>query len=146
VESIKEKLRAWLPRDPRYCQIAVLSSLLIYGIGWLSFDVGWPQVAILLSTILITQYLCGKVARLPTFDPRSPLISGLSLCLLLRTNNVLLMIVAAVITITSKFVLKWNNKHIFNPTNFGIVVLIALTGEVWVSPAQWGSKLFISPL
>lgn len=51
------------------------------------------------------------------------------------------MIVAAVITIASKFVFKWNNKHIFNPTNFGIVVLIALTNEVWVSPAQWGSKL-----
>ncbi|MBM2805722.1 MAG: hypothetical protein HW419_3615 [Deltaproteobacteria bacterium] len=48
-KSIKEKLRAWLPGDPRYYQIAVLSSPLIYGIGWLSFDIGWPQVAIALK-------------------------------------------------------------------------------------------------
>ena len=46
------------------------------------------------------------------------------------------------ITIASKFILKWNRKHIFNPTNFGIVAMIALSGEVWVSPAQWGSKLY----
>lgn len=93
-------------RDPRHYQIAVLASLLIYGMGWLGFGVGWPQVAILLSTVLATQYLCGKFAGLPAFDPRSPLISGLSLCLLLRTNSAPLMIVAALITIASKFVLK----------------------------------------
>ena len=122
----------------------MLSGLLIYGVGWLSFDVGWEQIAILLATVLASQYLCGKTAGLPTFDPRSPLISGLSLCLLLRANSPLLMIVTAVITIASKFILKWNHKHIFNPTNFGIVVMIALTGDVWVSPAQWGSKLYFA--
>ena len=130
--------------DPRHYQIAVLSGLLIYGVGWLSFDVGWEQIAILLATVLASQYLCGKFAGLPAFDPRSPLISGLSLCLLLRANSALLIIVTAVITIASKFILKWNHKHIFNPTNFGIVVMIALTGDVWVSPAQWGSKLYFA--
>jgi Na+-transporting NADH:ubiquinone oxidoreductase subunit NqrB len=132
------------PRDPRYYQIAVLTALLIYGIVWLGFDVGWSQVATLLGTVLITQFILGKIAALPNFDPRSPLISGLSLCLLLRTNGSLLMLAAAIVTIASKFALKWRGKHIFNPTNFGIVVMIALTGEVWVSPGQWGSKLYFS--
>jgi Na+-translocating ferredoxin:NAD+ oxidoreductase RnfD subunit len=133
-----------LPRDPRYYQIAVLSALLIYGMGWLGFDVDWPQVAILLGTVLLTQYVRGKAAGLPAFDPRSPLISGLSLCLLLRTNSPILMVAAAVITIGSKFVLKRLGKHIFNPTNFGIVLMLVLTGDVWVSPAQWGSKLYFA--
>jgi len=137
LSRIKESLR----RDPRYYQIVVLSALLIYGMGWLGFDVDWPQVAILLGTVLATQWLCGKIVGLPALDPRSPLISGLSLCLLLRTNSPILMAAAAVITIGSKFVLKRHGKHIFNPTNFGIVLMLLLTGEVWVSPAQWGSKL-----
>ena len=132
------------PSDPRHYQIAVLASLLVYGMGWLAFDVGWPQVTILLSTVLGTQYLCTKLFGLPAFDPRSPLISGLSLCLLLRANSPLPMFAAAVITIATKFLLKWNHKHVFNPTNFGIVAMIALTGEVWVSPAQWGSKLYFA--
>ncbi|HEY3153718.1 MAG TPA: RnfABCDGE type electron transport complex subunit D [Candidatus Binatia bacterium] len=130
------------PSDPRYYQIAVLTSLLIYGVGWLGFDVGVGQIAILLGSVLLTQFLYGKFFAASPFDPRSALISGLSLCLLLRTNSPLLMIVTAVVTIASKFLIKWNHKHIFNPTNFGIVTMIALSGEVWVSPAQWGSKLY----
>ena len=132
------------PSDPRYYQIAVLSSLLIYGVGWLRFDIEWPQIVISLGTILLTQYACTRMFRLPSFDPRSPLISGLSLCLLLRTNSLLLVFLTAVITIVSKFVLKRGRKHIFNPTNFGIVAIMLITSQVWVSPAQWGSKLFFA--
>ena len=132
----------FIPRDPRYYQIAVLASLLVYGAGWLSFDTGKREIAILLGSVLITQYLCAHYLAATSFDPRSALISGLSLCLLLRTNSVLLLIATAVVTIASKFVLKWNRKHIFNPTNFGIVAMVALSGEVWVSPAQWGSKFY----
>jgi len=116
--------------------------LLIYGVGWLGFDVGGSQITILLGSVLLTQFLCGKLFAASSFDPRSALISGLSLCLLLRTNSILLLIVTAVVTIASKFLIKWNHKHIFNPTNVGIIAIIALSGEVWVSPAQWGSKLY----
>lgn len=135
-------LARFLPSDPRYYQIAVLASLLIYGVSWLGFDTSAREIAFLLGSVLITQFLCNNFLAAAPFDPRSALISGISLCLLLRTNAVLLLVVTAVVTIASKFVLKWNRKHIFNPTNFGIVAMIALSGEVWVSPAQWGSKLY----
>jgi enediyne biosynthesis protein E5 len=133
-----------LRSDPRYYQIAALFSLLIYGLGWLEFDIEWPQIVVSLGTVLLTQYACTGIFRLPSFDPRSPLISGLSLCLLLRTNSLLLAFLTAVITIVSKFVLKRGRKHIFNPTNFGIVAMMLLTSQVWVSPAQWGSKLYFA--
>ncbi len=134
----------WLPKDPRYYQIAVLFSLLIYGVSWLSFDIGVGQIVVLLGSVLVTQFLSGKFLSAAPFDPRSALISGLSLCLLLRTNSLLLVIATAVITIASKFVLKWNRKHVFNPTNFGVIAMLTLTGDVWVSPAQWGSKLYFA--
>jgi enediyne biosynthesis protein E5 len=133
-----------LRNDPRYYQIAVLSSLLIYGVGWLEFDIGWSQIVVSLGIALLTQYACSEIFRLPSFDPRSPLISGLSLCLLLRTDSLLLAFLTAVVTIVSKFVLKRGQKHIFNPTNFGIIAMIFLTNHVWVSPAQWGSKLYFA--
>jgi Na+-transporting NADH:ubiquinone oxidoreductase subunit NqrB len=126
--------------DPRYYQIAALSSLLVYGVGWLSFDIGWPQILVSLGVALLAQYACTELWGLPKFDPRSPLISGLSLCLLLRSNSLLLVFIAAVVTIASKFIFKRAQKHIFNPTNIGIVAMMLLTHEVWVSPAQWGSK------
>jgi Na+-transporting NADH:ubiquinone oxidoreductase subunit NqrB len=144
----KKRNRNWslslLRSDPRYYQIAALFSLLIYGLGWLEFDIQWPQIVVSLGTGLLTQYGCTRIFRVPAFDARSPLISGLSLCLLLRSNSLLLAFLTAVVTIVSKFVLKRGGKHIFNPTNFGIVAMMLLTSQVWVSPAQWGSKLYFA--
>lgn len=129
-------------RDPRDYQISVLSGLLVYGLLALNFDIGIVQVAVTLGSVLLVQYACTRLWRLPRFDPKSALISGLSLCLLLRTNHLWLVPVAAVITIASKFVLRVNGKHVFNPTNFGIVILLLTTNMVWVSPGQWGNVAF----
>jgi Na+-transporting NADH:ubiquinone oxidoreductase subunit NqrB len=110
--------------------------------AWLDFDITSLRAATLLAVALATQYLCTRIWGLPSFDPRSALISGLSLCLLLRTNYVELAIVAAVVTIASKFVIRIKDKHLFNPTNFGLVAMMLATGQVWVSPGQWGNAAF----
>jgi Na+-transporting NADH:ubiquinone oxidoreductase subunit NqrB len=47
--------------------------------------------------------------------------------------------ITAAAAIVSKFALHWHRKHVFNPTNFGLVVMMLITGQVWVSPGQWGS-------
>jgi Na+-transporting NADH:ubiquinone oxidoreductase subunit NqrB len=130
--------------DPRLYQIAILSSLLAYGMAVLDFEISLPRAATLVSTALLTQWICTRAWRLPAFDARSALISGLSLCLLMRTNSDGLAVAAAVITIASKFLIRVNGKHLFNPTNFGIVAMMALTGEVWVSPGQWGNVAFFA--
>ncbi|HEV2845465.1 MAG TPA: RnfABCDGE type electron transport complex subunit D [Thermoanaerobaculia bacterium] len=129
--------------DPRLYQILMLSCLLAYGVTRLDLEIRPLRAALLLGLALLTQFACTRLWRLPAFDPRSALISGLSLCLLLRTNSVWLAVLAAVVTIASKFVLRFRGKHIFNPTNFGIVALMLATGQVWVSPGQWGSAAFL---
>src|SRR5580765_5257800 len=83
--------------DPRLYQIAALGSLLVYGIGWLDFDITPLRAALLLTTVLLTQAVCDWRTGKPA-NVRSALISGLSLCLLLRTNDVELALLAAVIT------------------------------------------------
>ncbi len=128
--------------DPRHYQIAVLTTLLVYGILWLDFEVRAAHAIGILITAQLTQYVCTRLSGLPRFDPKSALISGLSLCLLLRTNFLAVALGAAGITIASKFYIRWNGKHVFNPTNFGLVAAILLTGEAWVSPGQWGAGLY----
>ena len=129
-------------RDPRLYQIGALGLLLLYGMSVLGFDVSPARAALSISTAVITQFVCTKLRHLPHFDPKSCLISAFSVCLLLRTNSLTLALIGTVLSIASKFYIRWNGKHIFNPTNFGIVVLIALTDQVWVSPGQWGSAAF----
>lgn len=134
-----------LEHDVRDWQIAVLGSLLLWGETSLGFDVPPLQVVATLGAALATQWWCGRLARVPRFEPRSALISGLSLCLMLRVADPWLGAEAGAIAIASKFALRVRGKHVFNPSNIAIIAMVLLTGGTpgrpglaWVSPAQWG--------
>jgi Na+-translocating ferredoxin:NAD+ oxidoreductase RnfD subunit len=129
--------------DPRHYQIATLAGLLAYGTTRLDFEIEPAQAIVSLAGALLTQLACARLFRAGPFEPKSALISGLSLCLLLRTNSLLVALAAAVITIASKFVIRWKGKHVFNPTNLGVTVMLA-TGAAWVSPGQWGNVAFFA--
>jgi hypothetical protein len=129
-------------RDARTWQIATLTGLLAYGTAVMGFDVTPARALLIVSTALATQAVGTLFARLPAYDPWSALISSLSLCLLLRTGSSLVAAFAAAAAIGSKFLFRFNGKHLFNPTNFAIVLVIAVTGDAWVSPGQWGNAAF----
>jgi len=130
-------------QDPRYYQIAVLSSLLIYGIISLGFHVSLSEISVLIIAALTTQMICGRIFSVP-FDPKSPLISALSLSLLARAGGLAPLGLTAVAAISSKFLIRRRGKHIFNPTNFGLVTISLLSGQVWISPGQWGSGTILA--
>jgi Na+-transporting NADH:ubiquinone oxidoreductase subunit NqrB len=131
-------------RDPRHFQIAALLSLLALGLLELGFDVTLDQAGVYLAGVLAAQWGFGRAAGVPRFEWRSALISGLSLCLLLRTGSPLLALLGAALTIGSKFVLRWNGKHVFNPTNFGVAATVLATSGAWISPGQWGSSAVLA--
>ena len=133
-----------MPLDPRHYQIAILAALLGYGIFALDFDVTLGSVAAVLSAALAAQWLASRIIGLP-MEWRSAMISGLSLCLLCRAGSWWLAPLAAFIAIASKFLLRFRNKHLFNPTAFALVLLMLVTdGRVWVSPGQWGNVAFFA--
>ena len=125
--------------DPRLYQIACLAALLVYGVGWRSFAVSPAQIVLTVGAALAAQAVGSRWAGLPAFDAKSALISSISLCLLLRVDSLWLAPAAAVIAVGSKFLIRWNGKHVFNPTNLGIAVVVALSDRAWISPAQWGA-------
>jgi Na+-transporting NADH:ubiquinone oxidoreductase subunit NqrB len=158
--------------DPRDYQVAALATLLVLGKLALDFDVTWLQVGITLASVLAWQWLATRAAAVrttdlwparpigPAGDPpvisssrssvewKSALISGLSLCLLLRTRVLVWAAIAGVLAVGSKFVLRvpragggGGTKHLLNPTNGAIVLLLICGAPVWVSPAQWGHHL-----
>jgi enediyne biosynthesis protein E5 len=139
-----------LPRqwwtDARHYQIAALSTLLVFNLGWLDFGARPLNSALAIAGALATQALCTNWFALPNFDPRSPLITGLSLSLLLRAEEPWQHALAAAIAIGSKFVLRIDGKHIWNPAGFAIVVLLFTAHGVWISPGQWGSAVWFAAL
>lgn len=130
--------------DARLYQISCLSLLLFLGLTRLHFDIGPTQIALSLGAALLTQWACQRLWKAGPFEPKSALISGLSLCLLLRSDHVWVAPLAAVVAVGAKFALRVNGKHLFNPTNLGVVVAVLFTGHAWISPGQWGNVAFFA--
>lgn len=126
-------------QDPRYYQIAVLGTLVAYGILALDFGIRLENAVAITLTALSVQFAATRLAGLPRFDPLSAVITSLSLTLLLRTDLVALAALAALIAISSKFLVRVRGKHVFNPANVAIVSLMASSDHAWISSGQWGS-------
>jgi Na+-transporting NADH:ubiquinone oxidoreductase subunit NqrB len=137
-------MRNW--SDARHFQILALSSLLAVNLVWFDFGAKPAYCALAIASALATQIACSRWWRLPNIDLRSPLITGLSLSLLLRADEPWLPAIAGVIAIASKFVLRIDGKHIWNPAGFAIVVLLATSKGVWISPGQWGTSIWLAAL
>jgi enediyne biosynthesis protein E5 len=141
------RLAALLRTDARHFQILALASLLAFNLGFLDFGARPLNSALAIMSALATQALCSRVWRLPAIDLRSPLITGLSLSLLLRADEPWVHAAAAAIAIASKFVLRIDGKHIWNPAGFAIVALLAAVPDhVWISPGQWGTSVWFATL
>src|SRR5436190_12471488 len=136
--------------DPRYFQVIFQAVFLGYGILYLHWNADWQHYIISIGGCLLFQYAADSIKskrflKLNEFDRWgfSVLISAMSLCLLLKTNDWYVSLLAAFLTVASKYVLRFNQKHIFNPSAFGIVATLLLTKDAWLSPGQWGSNAVI---
>lgn len=149
-----------LLKDVRDYQILFLSLFLLLGIGTRDWTIRIEFILAAISTCLLTQWLAEsttsvwqklnnqnsyfKITDLVLLNPlnlhsiRSAIITSLGLSLLLRSDSYTTMILAGVLAILSKFIFKIREKHFFNPANFGIISVLILTSDAWVSPGQWG--------
>jgi Na+-transporting NADH:ubiquinone oxidoreductase subunit NqrB len=146
--------------DARYDQILFLFLFLVLGIGTRDWTLQPSMVAVALGTCLFTQLVLGAGSVIGDYlaEPGaeagliqqtwqtwrqqlpSAVITGLGLSLLLRCDHPHTMVLAGCLSITSKFVLRYHNKHLFNPANFGIIASLLLSNDAWVSPGQWGDE------
>jgi Na+-transporting NADH:ubiquinone oxidoreductase subunit NqrB len=132
--------------DARHFQILALAVLLAFNLGWIDFGASALNSALAIGSALAMQALCSRIFALPQTDLRSPLITGLSLSLLLRADEPWLHAAAGAIAIASKFLLRIDGKHIWNPAGFAIVALLLTSSGVWISPGQWGTALWFAAL
>ena len=136
--------------DPRYFQVIFQAIFLSYGILFLRWNADWQHYIISIGGCLFFQYAADSIRAKSFLGPTefdrwgfSVLISAMSLCLLLKTNDWYVSLLAAFLTVGSKYAFRFNKKHIFNPSAFGIVATLLLTKDAWLSPGQWGSNAVI---
>ncbi len=129
--------------DARNFQIIALTTFLFLGVTFRDFSVSLVQSLTVIGLSLLFQELMERVFSRRFNGWKSALISGTSLALLLRSSSPWLFAAAAFLSVGSKFVVKTSGKHIFNPSNFAVAVLLLLGFPVWVSPGQWGNDLIL---
>lgn len=127
--------------DPRHFQIAFQLTFLLLGILMLSWNL---EIYNYISAILACLFIQAIGIHFTTKDYsglKSALISSLSICLMFKANDISTFALAGVLSIGSKYLIRYKGKHVFNPTNFGMIIAIILTGDAWFSPGQWGSEM-----
>ena len=132
--------------DPRHFQIVTLSVLVSLQMFWADFGPSVAVVVLTISSVLLVQAAFVKIFNL-SFDFKSPLITGLSLSILLKAGAIWVYPLAALVAIGSKFLIRMNDQHIFNPANIGIIAALLLFPDYsWVSPGQWGAEIWLAVL
>ena len=141
LEGVWRHIRA----DARHAQVAALAGLLAINLATIDFGATRLASALAVAACLLTQAVASRCVGV-AYDWRSPLITGLSLSLLLRAQTPWVFALAGVIAISSKFLLRFDGKHLFNPAGFAIVILLLANAGVWISPGQWGAELWFAAL
>ena len=126
-------------KDPRVYMLGVLFLFLSLTQLYLGFSQTRQQILVGLVTcatldFVLIYFTTGKIAI-----PMSGIVSGLSLALLLNAGTRLLpFFLCGALAISSKYVVQYKGKHFFNPTNFGVAILLLL-GIGSITPGyQWG--------
>jgi len=96
------------------------------------------QIAISVLTAFLIESLIFYVRYKKFVFSDSSIITGLFVSLILAPNqNFYVYIFAATVAILSKHIISYNNKHLFNPAMFGIVLSIFLFDA---SQSWWGAS------
>ncbi|AQQ53244.1 RnfABCDGE type electron transport complex subunit D [Planococcus lenghuensis] len=133
-------------RDPRTMQIILLSTYAVLGLSLLQFSVTVVQIAVTLVLCVVLEILFVYAKQGKFIWPASALITGLGISLALRAEALFPFMVAAVAAIALKHLVRYKGKHIFNPSNSGIVAVALLVPIAATDPLQWGNYLWVLAL
>jgi Na+-translocating ferredoxin:NAD+ oxidoreductase RnfD subunit len=141
----KPAFRGWTPTSSHlnpYVPPAFITLILV--IGHLSFGIleSYQKTMLAIVTSIICELLLGRLLLKRWPNLASAYITGISVGILLRAPGYWPYIVCALLSITSKYVLRVNGRHIFNPSNFGICAMLFLASDaVATLSIQWGNNL-----
>jgi Na+-translocating ferredoxin:NAD+ oxidoreductase RnfD subunit len=129
--------------DPRYLQAGLATTILV--VGQLLFRTigGFDRLVLSVACALGADFVLSLWLRGKWPNVASSYISGLSIVILTKPSAILWpFALGSLISIASKYVLTYKNRHLFNPTNFGLcVMLLVAHSQVGLLSTQWGNSL-----
>ena len=128
--------------DNRYIPPAFITCILLAGNITFGMLESYQKTLLAIVTAVATEMVLGRVFFRKFPHPASAYITGISVGILVRSPAFWPYTLCAAISIMSKYVLRVKGRHIWNPSNFGISVLLFLAPEaVATLSIQWGNYL-----
>ena len=128
--------------DRRYLAPALITCVLLAGQVSFGFLESWTRTLLAIATAIIVELLVGRVLYGKWPHLASAYISGISVGILVRSPAFWPYALCSAISITSKYVLRVRGRHLWNPTNFGVVAMLVLASDTVASlSVQWGNNL-----
>ena len=132
-------------RDPRLHVAAVLLTLQLLGQTVLDFRLSVAQILICLATGALIEFGVGFFKDKVIMWPASGVLTGNSTAFILRTPGTLhgdwwslhgiwIFIGVVAISMASKYLIRWKGRHIFNPSNLGLVIAFVALGPRFTEP------------
>ena len=127
-----------LRHDPRYLVAGFLTLILIVGQTWLGFLESLEQFAIAVVFSMATEIVLSRVYRGEWPNPISAYMTGVSVGILVRSPAWWPYAAGSVLAISQKYAIQLRERHLFNPSNFGLCILLAAApATVAALSKQW---------
>ena len=138
-------------RDPRLHLASVIISLQVLGQVAFGFELSIAQILVSLATCGILEFVITFARRRVIMWPASALLTGNGVSFILRVPGTehgdwwslhgwWIFAGTAAIALLSKYVIRIRGRHIFNPSNFGLVLCFLAIGPEHAEPLDfwWG--------
>jgi enediyne biosynthesis protein E5 len=129
--------------DQRFTPPILITCILL--VGQLSFGLleSYSRTALAMVTSILMELVLGRIFLKKWPHLASAYITGISVGILVRSPAFWPYAVCGALSITSKYVLRIKGRHIWNPSNFGICVMLFLASYTVASLSiQWGNNLW----
>ena len=128
--------------DQRYLAPALITCVLLAGQFTFGFLESWTRTLLAILTAIVVELVLVRALYGKWPHLASAYVSGISVGILVRSPAFWPYALCAAISIMSKYVIRIGNRHIFNPTNFGIVMMLLLASDAVAGlSVQWGNNL-----
>src|SRR5215510_9433270 len=132
--------------DPRYLSAGFATPILVAGQLGAGIVGGYERIAVSLACAVGAEIVLSRWLRGTWPNVASAYISGISVAILTKPVPGVLwpFVVGALIAISSKYVLAYRNRHLWNPTNFSVSAMLLLAPQVYaVLSIQWGNSAWM---
>jgi Na+-transporting NADH:ubiquinone oxidoreductase subunit NqrB len=128
--------------DQRYFAPLLITCILLGGQVTFGFLESWSRTFLAIATAMLVELVTVRALYGKWPHLASAYVSGISVGILVRSPAFWPYALCAAISITSKYVLRVRGRHLWNPTNFGIVMMLLLAADAVAGlSVQWGNNL-----